>query len=139
MQKRKFILALLIILIGIPIGIFGFRTLSEKINPASPQQFVKKFSGKNNPFNQRYSAGKCEGEGTTTFTHSPIKIEDIGRIEPYGIMIDAHVIPTSHGYISPIVFNSPRDAYPVFAIADGVIVNVSHRGDNLLAIALKIE
>jgi len=57
-----------------------------------------------------------------------MRIEDIGRIEPYGVMIDAHVIPTSHGYISPIVFNSPRDAYPAYAIGDGVIVNVSHRG-----------
>lgn len=63
------------------------------------------------------------------FTHAPMKMADIGLIEPYGIMVDAHVIPTSHGYISPKVFNSPRDAYQVYAIADGTIVSVSHRGE----------
>lgn len=43
-------------------------------------------------------------------------------------MVDAHVIHTSHGYISPANFQSERDAYPVYAIADGAIVHVSHRG-----------
>lgn len=113
------ILLIFIVLVGIPVGIFGFQTMSKIVTPESSQQFVKKFSGKNNPFNQRYSQGKCQKEGTVTFTHPPMKIEDIGRIDPYGIMVDAHVIPTSHGYFSPTVFNSPRDTYPVYAIADG--------------------
>lgn len=90
---------------------------------------IKSISGKKNPFNQRYSRGKCKGEGPVAFTYSPMRIEDIGRIEPYGVMIDGHVIPTSHGYISPAIFYSERDAYPVYAIADGFIVSVSHRGD----------
>lgn len=82
-----------------------------------------------NQFSQQYSQGKCNGTETVPFTQSPMKIADIGIIEPYGIMVDAHVIPTSHGYISPINFRSERDAYPVYAIADGTIVNVSHRGE----------
>lgn len=123
LKNRKFILILLIILIGIPIAVFGLHR--SFVGSMSPRDDIK---GQNNPFNQRYSQGKCEGEGTTTFTYSPMKIEDIGEILPYGIMIDGHVMPTSHGYFYPALFNSPRDAYPVFAIADGVIVNVSHRG-----------
>lgn len=82
-----------------------------------------------NEFSRQYSRGKCQGTKTVPFTHSPMQMADIGQIEPYGLMIDAHVIPTSHGYISPKVFHSPRDAYGVYAIADGTIVNVSHRGD----------
>lgn len=116
-------------------GFFGFRafrqnTSQEAFKPfnLSTESSSLKISGRNNPFSGRYSAGKCQGEGTTTFTHPPMKIEDIGRIEPYGLMVDAHVIPTSHGYISPVDFHSERDKYPVFAIADGFIVNISHRG-----------
>ena len=65
------------------------------------------------------------------FTHPPLALQDIGAIEPYGLMADAHVIPTSHGYISPAVFDSPPDAYPVYAIADGTIVFVAHRGESV--------
>jgi len=121
-MNKKLFLITVAVLILIPLGIFAFATQPK-------QQSVKKFSGKNNPFNQRYSQNRCEGKGTRIFTYSPMKIEDIGRIEPYGIMIDAHVIPTSHGYISPAVFNSPADAYPVYAVADGYIVQISFRGE----------
>ena len=111
-------------------GFFGFQII--KHNNFADDNFeiedVAKSGGKENPFSKMYSAGKCQGEGTTTFKFSPMKIEDIGSIEPYGIMVDAHVIPTSHGYISPANFQSERDAYPVYAIADGVIVHVAHRG-----------
>ncbi len=86
-------------------------------------------SAEKNQFSQQYSQGKCSGTDVKTFTYSPMNLTDIGIIEPYGIMVEAHVIPTSHGYISPINFKSERDAYPVYAIADGTIVYVSHRGE----------
>lgn len=113
-------------------GFFGFQvfkkiTLQDNYQPFDLKT-VTSSAGKTNPFNRRYSQGKCQGEGITTFTHSPMNIEDIGSIEPYGIMVDAHVIPTSHGYFSPANFQSERDAYPVYAIADGVIVHIAHRG-----------
>jgi len=57
--------------------------------------------------------------------------DDIGSIQPYGTMVGAHVLPTDHGYFGPKIFNSPRDAYPVFAIADGYIVNASHRSQSV--------
>jgi len=119
------ILLIIGVLIAAAVGAFGFLIFSKN----NSQSFdLTKPAGKSNPFSERYSRGKCEGEGTTTFTYSPMKIEDIGRVEPYGIMVDAHVIPTSHGYISPAEFHSQRDKYPVFAPADGFIVNVAHRG-----------
>lgn len=127
MKGFSVILLIPLILLISAAGFFGFQMIKQ--NTSWESDFNTNIPlGKNNPFSKRYSQGKCQGEGTVTFTYSPMKIEDIGRIEPYGIMVDAHVIPTSHGYISPAQFNSPRDAYPVYAIADGVIVHVSHRG-----------
>ncbi len=83
---------------------------------------------KNNTFSQSLSRGKCQGSGTVQFTHLPMELNDIGVVQPYGTMVGAHVIPTSHGYISPAEFHGPRDQYAVYAIADGYIVNISHRG-----------
>lgn len=127
------IVLLLIVFIISAGGFFAFQIINNKSNNSSDKVFkatdIKKSQGKDNPFNREYSAGRCQGEGTTTFTHPPLKIEDIGQVEPYGIMVDAHVIPTSHGYISPKEFRSERDKYPVYAVADGYIVSVSHRGE----------
>lgn len=92
---------------------------------------TRAFTTTDNPFNRQYSQGKCRGSGTVPFTHPPLTLKDIGSIEPYGLMADAHVIPTSHGYVSPTVFDSPPDAYPVYAIADGTIVFVAHRGESI--------
>jgi len=83
---------------------------------------------KNNTFSQSLSRGKCQSSGTVEFSHLPMNIDDIGNVLPYGTMVGAHVIPTSHGYISPTDFQGPRDQYPVFAIADSTLVQVSHRG-----------
>lgn len=60
------ILLIFILLVGIPIGILGFQVIKSNTNID-----VKEISGKNSPFNQRYSRGKCLGEGTTTFSYSP--------------------------------------------------------------------
>jgi len=86
---------------------------------------------KDNEFARGFSQGKCQGSGTVEFTHSPMDIGDIGAIQPYGTMVGAHVIPTSHGYFAPLDFHGPRDQYPVYAIADGFIVSISHRGESV--------
>lgn len=137
MDKPKGFASILIIIIALILLVLGYVTFKPFLKKAIqeiPQQISTILvSNKTNPFTERYHYGStCEGKsGTVEFTHSPMNIEDIGVIEPYGIMVDAHVIPTSHGYISPIIFRSERDKYPVYAIADGVIVNVSHRGESI--------
>ncbi len=40
----------------------------------------------------------CVGKGPVTFTSPPMKIENIGMIEPIGLMIGGHVTPIDHGY-----------------------------------------
>ncbi|MDO8452410.1 MAG: hypothetical protein Q7S79_01515 [bacterium] len=124
------ILVLAVVVFGaVVFGLSTFKKNTGQPNSNSNSKNVSSEGKKGNHFSERHSQGKCEGTGTTTFTHSPMSLEDIGEILPYGIMIDAHVLPTSHGYFYPAVFNSARDAYPVYAVADAVIVSVSHRGE----------
>lgn len=96
-------------------------------NPSSPTA-TSKSNPKDNALSRNLSQGKCQGMGTVEFTHLPMNLNDMSTVLPYGTMVGAHVIPTSHGYFSPADRQSARDQYPVYAIADGNIVNVSHRG-----------
>ncbi len=131
MKQRLVILGLVgVIVVGGIAGFIGWKnrhkTASTGNNTITTSRTAK--DPKNNPFSKSLSQGKCQGSGTLEFTHAPMDVADIGNILPYGTMVGAHVVPTDHGYFSPIEFHSPRDAYPVYAIADGFIVNISHRG-----------
>jgi len=70
---------------------------------------------------------KCSGEGPGTLTRLPMDPEDFAIILPYGLVIGGHVTPIDHQYYSPTVFTSPRDTYPVYAMADARLVDVQPR------------
>lgn len=76
---------------------------------------------------RRLSNNKCSGEGPGTLTHLPMDLADFSIIIPYGLMIGGHVTPIDHQYYSPMVFNSPRDTYPVYAMADSRLVDIQPR------------
>ncbi|KKW05394.1 MAG: hypothetical protein UY40_C0021G0003 [candidate division CPR1 bacterium GW2011_GWC1_49_13] len=57
----------------------------------------------------------------------PMDLADFSIIIPYGLMIGGHVTPIDHQYYSPMVFNSPRDTYPVYAMADSRLVDIQPR------------
>lgn len=80
---------------------------------------------------RQLSDGKCEGEGSVTLTNSPMKADDFAMIIPYGAVIDGHVTPIDHQYFSPADFNSKPDTYPVYALADGRITQISHRSESV--------
>ncbi len=73
--------------------------------------------------NQQWSRGKAEGKGSVRLTHSPMRLEDIDRIIPYGLMVGGHVVPIDHQYYYPRG-DRPCD---VFAPADGFVVMIGHR------------
>jgi hypothetical protein len=73
------------------------------------------------------SGGKCEGTDKLTFTHLPMKESDFGFLIPYGDVIGGHVTPIDHEYFTPALYNSPRDSYPVYAMADANIVDIQPR------------
>lgn len=84
-------------------------------------------SSLDNDLRKRWSNGKCQGSGTIEFGTLPMKPEDFGTYLPYGMLAGAHVTPIDHSYFSPADMKSPRDKYAVYAIADGVIVNIGTR------------
>jgi len=71
----------------------------------------------------------CEGSGSVELGTSPMDEEDFEFIIPYGLMVGGHVTPIDHQYFQPVDMNSPRDAYEVYAMADGKIVEIQHRYD----------
>lgn len=136
-MKRIIFIPVTIIALGvIGAGVYFYqKSLHQAVIGTSPTEnsteTVTEEKPTSNVFSRNLSRGQCEGSGTRTFTHLPMDIDDIGSVQPYGIMVGAHVIPTSHGYFSPTDFRGPRDQYPVYAIADSYLVSVSHRGESV--------
>lgn len=73
------------------------------------------------------SNGNCSGTGPGVLTRSPMDSEDFSIIIPYGSVIGGHVTPIDHQYFSPKEYNSPRDAYEVYAMADSRLVDIGPR------------
>lgn len=76
----------------------------------------------------KLSNNQCKGEGNTEkLSVSPMQPEDFSIIIPYGLVVGAHVTPIDHQYFSPKDYNSPINAYEVFAMADSTIVDIGTR------------
>src|SRR3990172_7617510 len=73
------------------------------------------------------SNDNCTGEDKPKLTALPMKYDDFKMIIPYGLVIGGHVTPIDHQYFSPTVFQSPRDKYGVYAMANSKIVDIGER------------
>lgn len=73
------------------------------------------------------SHGKCQGTGLVPLTSAPLPINQVGLVEPLGLVIGGHVTPIDHGYIFGIHGHqgSKTNEYPVLAPADGLIVDMT--------------
>lgn len=76
---------------------------------------------------KRLSNNKCQGTDKLTFTHLPMNAADFGFLIPYGDVIGGHVTPIDHEYFTPALYNSARDSYPVYAMADATITDIQPR------------
>lgn len=118
------------VLIAIVTAVIVLKATPKKENQNSPQPQAEE--------TEAVKAGKilshnsCEGTGSVTLTHLPMKEQDFAFLIPYGLVVGAHVTPIDHQYFSPTVFNSPRDTYEVRAMADGVIVDIQRRSGGSL-------
>lgn len=74
-----------------------------------------------------WSRGQAAGKGPVRFTCSPMRMEDIKSIVPYGLMVGGHVCPIDHGYFFPKDLQAGEPHFPVMAPANGFIVMVGHR------------
>lgn len=79
---------------------------------------------------KQLSNNNCSGSGPKVLTRLPMEQSDFSMILPYGLMVGGHVTPVDHQYFSPIIFNSPRDTYPVYAMADAKVVDIQPRTNN---------
>ena len=98
-------------------------------NPTCQEHFAFVIEGKERPSYLDYEGGtpfgvrkeKCNPQ-FEQFGASPLKIEDIGQIEPLGRMGSDHITPTDHMYLRPPnwgIDTRPRD---VIAPGDGHII-----------------
>lgn len=71
----------------------------------------------------------CSGAERVALTHSPMDLEDVFSISPLGLTAGAHVTPIDHLYFYPK--EGPRDKYPVYAMADGDIIEITSRAVNV--------
>lgn len=117
---------LLILLVAV-IGFAGWKVVQHSRVGAKPSDILKSSSSAQD---KAIAAGKilsnnqCSGSGDSTFTHLPMNESDFALLIPYGLTVGGHVTPIDHQYFSPTIFNSPKDTYPVYAMADSKITNI---------------
>lgn len=97
-----------------------------KRNPADLVKKVSKIVGSSNDTKTNGWLDKCEGDDRKPMTHLPMDMENVATFTPYGLTAGAHVTPIDHLYFYPN--QSERDKYPVYAMADGYIVEIGSRG-----------
>ncbi|MGE3779672.1 MAG: hypothetical protein AB7F89_20950 [Pirellulaceae bacterium] len=49
--------------------------------------------------NQQWSRGLAEGKGPVKLATFPLRVDDINRINPMGMMASGHTTPTDHLYL----------------------------------------
>lgn len=74
-------------------------------------------------------AAGCKSNARVGMTHMPMDMSDVREIDPVGLTAGAHVTPIDHLYFYPQ--ESPRDKYPVYAMADGAIIEITARNVNV--------
>jgi hypothetical protein len=74
---------------------------------------------------------KCQIKetGRKELTASPIKTEQLATVAPMGLTAGGHVTPIDHMYFYPVETPGNRFSASVYAVGDGIITSVQHRGD----------
>lgn len=72
----------------------------------------------------------CSNKQRVAMAHMPMDMNDVSTITPIGLTAGAHVTPIDHLYFFPKDMTH-RDAAPVYAMADGYIVDISKREVNV--------
>src|SRR3989344_5271720 len=127
MKKFRWVIVA-VTLLAIVGGIIGYKLTRNK-SPSVPSEN----SSQGEKDNAAIKAGKqltynaCSGSGPRELTRLPMEESDYAMILPYGLTVGGHVTPIDHQFFSPTVFNSPRDTYPVYAMADSKIVDIQPR------------
>lgn len=114
-------LAVFIVIVAV-IGFAGYRVISMQQKKDGGGKSTSKVD-RNNAFLQQYGQN-CDNVPTPTFSNSPVATDQIRFIQPMGAMMDGHVTPTDHVYVSPLNPKAADNSYNVVMPADGKIVQV---------------
>lgn len=124
-------LLLTVVVIAI-VGLVGWRVFKNQSN--SNSLGTSGILSSNDPAEEKaikagkyLSSGKCEGTDKVKLTHLPMKESDFSIVIPYGLVVGGHVTPIDHQYFGPADFKSPRDVYPVYAMGDATITEITER------------
>lgn len=120
------IIGIVIIISIVAILVFIAKSNSKKLKN-EPNSLTRGLSSSAIEAGKQLSGGRCSGTGPGQLTHSAMDAKDFSMIIPYGLMVGGHVTPIDHQYYSPISYQSPRDAYPVYAMGDARLVSIEHR------------
>ncbi|MBI1952425.1 hypothetical protein HYS42_01720 [Candidatus Saccharibacteria bacterium] len=126
-QKGFHLLPLLIVVVLVCVGAIGWRVMQKNNDKNQAASSDSKKLGSQ----EKQWLKDCQGDGRVQMQKSPMNLEDVGMILPLGLTAGAHVTPIDHLYFSPLEFRSPRDKYPVYAMADGYIVEITSRSVNV--------
>ncbi len=135
------ILPIIILVIIVAVGGFAYSRVSKNTDnntPNNSDQAAKdqaaleaKLAGGGDDLLDQWKT-QCTGKGPVTMKHTPMDIADVSLIHPIGLLAAAHVTPIDHLYFYS-KGTTKRDANPVYAMADGFIVDddLSERGQTL--------
>lgn len=141
MKHGVMVVVSVVVILVAAVGVFslllkgkGIDTFSEGVSEftkSSEMQFTgnpDELANSTDPVEKGFflSGGQCEGEGSKELTHVPMDPNDIGVIVPHGLMVTTHVTPVDHQYYYQTNPSAPKDTYPVYAPADGMVVGVEH-------------
>lgn len=121
-NSRGFIHVVLVLIIIVAIIVIGIGKFANKKSHTFRSLVGKSESG--------LASSNCKGSGPITLSVLPMHPEDVGSIIPYGSMVSQHVTPIDHQYLTPVSWDSPRDAYDVLSPADGKIIQIQHRSSD---------
>lgn len=128
-NQRGFHLTLLpLFILVLGIVVFAGWKVFQKNKPLPTKSSTGQSVNYDQKASRELTGGNCSGAGSVQIG-SPMAIDQIGYIQPYGLVIGGHVTPIDHQYYTGLDMNALRDTYDVLAPADGKIVNISHRGD----------
>ena len=130
MKKKILISAIILFILVLSAAAFFFLQNQSSEDNKNPFQEISEIIESDSEAvkaGKQLSGGKCSGEGPVKLGALPMDEKDFPYIEPYGLMIDAHVTPIDHWYFAPASRESAIDAYNVYAIADGTITEIQRR------------
>ena len=123
-------LVLLAVVLAV-IGVAGWRVFNNQKQSRQPPSKI--IASDQSALDKAIAAGKylsenkCQGTKKLTFTKLPMNEQDFSILIPYGLTVGGHVTPIDHQYFEPVDHQSPRDTYPVYAMADALLTSVQPR------------